>query len=53
METYKRNFLMHFVALGLDEKLGKRKEGLKLANMGREAVKIYDSFIWAPQNRRR
>lgn len=48
-EAYKRDFLIHLDALGLDEKPGKRKVGLLLANMGREAVKIYDSFTWAPQ----
>lgn len=42
MEAYKHDFLEHFVALGLDEKLNKRNEGLLLANMGRKAVKIYD-----------
>lgn len=48
-EAYKRDFLVHLDALGLDDKPGKRKVGLLLANMGREAVKIYDSFTWAPQ----
>ena len=47
-ETYKRDFLVHLDALGLDDKPGKRKVGMLLANMGREAVKIYDSFTWAP-----
>lgn len=48
-EAYKRDFFVHLDALGLDDKPGKRKVELLLANMGREAVKIYDSFTWAPQ----
>ncbi|KAK3098150.1 hypothetical protein FSP39_016659 [Pinctada imbricata] len=48
-EAYKRSFLVHLDALGLDEKPGKRKVGVLLANMGKEAIKIYDSFTWAPR----
>ena len=36
-------------ALGLDDKPGKRKVRVLLANMGQEAIKIYDSFTWAPE----
>jgi len=48
-EDYKRDFIIHLDALGLDDKPGKRKVGVLLANMGRECVKIYDSFAWAPE----
>ena len=46
-ERYKRDFLIHLDALGLDDKPGKRKVGMLLANMGHEAIKIYDAFTWA------
>ena len=46
-EMYKRDFLVHLDAIGLDEKPGKRKVGVLLSSMGREAIKIYDSFEWA------
>ena len=39
-ETYKRDFHVHLDALGLL---------MLLANMEREAIKIYDSFTWAPE----
>ena len=48
-DAYKRSFLIHLDALGLDDKPGKRKVGVLLANMGQEAIKIYDSFTWAPE----
>lgn len=48
-DAYKRSFLIHLDALVLDEKPGKRKVGVLLANMGREAIKIYDSFTWASE----
>lgn len=48
-DAYKRSFLIHFDALVLDEKPGKRKVGVLLANMGREAINIYDSFTWASE----
>ena len=48
-DAYKRSFLIHLDALGLDDKPGKRKVGVLLANMGKEAIKIYDSFTWAPE----
>ncbi|XP_052276600.1 uncharacterized protein K02A2.6-like [Dreissena polymorpha] len=48
-EDYKRDFIIHLDALGLDDKPGQRKVGVLLANMGRECVKIYDSFAWAPE----
>jgi len=48
-ELYKRDFLVHLDALGLDDKPGRRKVGVLLSNMGRECVKIYDSFVWAPE----
>ncbi|KAH3840712.1 hypothetical protein DPMN_114167 [Dreissena polymorpha] len=48
-EDYKRDFIIHLDALCLDDKPGKRKVGVLLANMGRECVKIYDSFAWAPE----
>lgn len=35
--------------MGLDDKPGRRKVGVLLANMGRECVKIYDAFEWAPE----
>ena len=47
-ELYKRDFTIHLDALGLDDKPGRRKVGVLLANMGRECVKIYDAFEWAP-----
>lgn len=50
-ELYKRDFLIHIDALGLDDKPGRRKVGVLLSNMGRECVKIYDSFVWAPEVR--
>lgn len=40
---------MYLDALRLDAKPGKRKVAPLLANIGREAVKIYDSFTWAQQ----
>ena len=45
-EMYKRDFTIHLDALGLDDKPGRRKVGVLLSNMGRECVKIYDSFTW-------
>lgn len=48
-DAYKRSFFIHLDALGLDEKPGKRKVGVLWANMGREAINIYDSFTWAPE----
>ncbi|XP_060069286.1 uncharacterized protein K02A2.6-like [Ylistrum balloti] len=48
-ELYKRDFLIHLNALGLDDKPGRRKVGALLSNMGRDSVKIYDSFVWAPE----
>jgi uncharacterized protein Smg (DUF494 family) len=48
-QRYKRNFLVHLDAQGLDDKPGKRKVGMLLAHMGHEAVKIYDSFTWAEE----
>ncbi|KAH3853796.1 hypothetical protein DPMN_096331 [Dreissena polymorpha] len=33
-EDYKRDFIIHLDALGLDDKPGKRKVGVLLANMG-------------------
>ena len=47
--TYKRDFLVQLDALGLDDKPGKRTVGMLLVNMGREAVKIYDSFTRVPE----
>ena len=47
MGNYKRNFLIHLDALGLHDATGRRKVGILLSNMGREAVQIYDSFEWA------
>ena len=46
-ETYKRDFLVHLDALGREA--GKRKVRMLIANMGREGVKMYDSFTWAPE----
>ncbi|KAH3768504.1 hypothetical protein DPMN_169717 [Dreissena polymorpha] len=40
-EDYKRDFQIHLDALGLDEKPGRRKVDVLLANMGRECVKFY------------
>lgn len=48
-ELYKRDFQIHLDAFGLDDKPGRRKVGVLLANMGRECVKIYDAFEWAPE----
>ena len=45
-EMYKRDFLVHLDALGLHDKPGRRKVGVLLANMGRDSIKIYDSFTW-------
>ncbi|XP_013404021.1 uncharacterized protein K02A2.6, partial [Lingula anatina] len=45
-QFYKRDFLIHIDALGLQDKPGRRKVAILLNNMGREAVKIYDSFTW-------
>ena len=47
-ELYKRHFTIHLDALGLDDKPGRRKVGVLLANMGRDCVKTYDAFEWAP-----
>jgi hypothetical protein len=47
-EAYKRDFLIHLDAHGLDDKPGRRKVGVLLSSMGREAIRIYDSFEWAP-----
>ena len=47
-ELYKRDFQIHLDALGLDDKPGRRKVGVLLSNMGRDCVKIYDAFEWAP-----
>jgi hypothetical protein len=48
-QRYKKNFLVHLNAQGLNDKPGKTKVGLLLANMGHEAVKIYDSFTCAEE----
>lgn len=45
-ELYKRDFLIHIDALGLDDKPGRRKVGVLLSNLGRDCVKIYDVFEW-------
>ena len=45
---YKREFLVRLDAAGLDDKPGKQKVGNLLKCMGIEAIKIYDTFEWAP-----
>lgn len=45
-ELYKRDFLIYLDAIGLHDKPGRRKVGMLLSSMGREAIRIYDSFAW-------
>jgi hypothetical protein len=47
-EAYRRDFLVHLDAHGLDDKPGRRKVGVLLSSMGRDAIRIHDSFEWAP-----
>jgi hypothetical protein len=47
-EDYKRLFLIHLDAQGLDEASGRRKVGQLLQHMGLKHVNTYDSFSWAP-----
>ena len=46
-QDYKREFLIHLDANGLDDKPGKRKVGQLLKCMGLDCIKIYDTFEWA------
>ena len=47
-QDYKREFLVHLDADGIDDKPGKRKVGKLLKCMGIDCIKIYDTFEWAP-----
>ena len=47
-QNYKREFLVHLDSAGLDDKPWRRKVGQLLKCMGLEAIKIYDTFEWAP-----
>ena len=48
-EDYKRSFLIHLDAQGLENASGRRKVGQLLQHMGLQHVKTYDSFVWAPE----
>ena len=46
-QNYKRDFLVHLDARGLHDKPGRRTVGKLLECMGRDAIKLYDTFAWA------
>ena len=45
---YKLQFAINMDAAGLTDKPGRRQVGNLLKAMGKDAVKIYDTFEWAP-----
>jgi hypothetical protein len=48
-KEYKRRFAINMDAAGLSNKPGRRKVTNLLKAMGAAAVKIYDTFEWAPE----
>ena len=48
-EDYKREFLVHLDSKGLWDKPGRQQVGLLLKYMGIDAIRLYDTFEWAPE----